>query len=192
MKKKLNKKNIGILIAILVLLVILIIVNFAMSYLKKKESTPEHEKYGYETMPVQNPKEEYIPEKAIKYSNLGVLTDLKGELPTSTVVKIVREVFVEEIPQILEKVNGYNQTQLKDYYNQNAEDIIDDCRVATEQDFIKMVTTFSVLTSDLTKDFSTCEFKNDEDLGLKFSYENGESVECKIIGENSNLITFEF
>lgn len=192
MKKKLNKKNVIILIAILILFIILIVISFAKSYLEKNESTPEHENYGYDTMPAQNPTEEYVSEKTIKYSNLGVLTDLKGELPTSTVVKIVREVFVEEIPQILEKVEGYNQTQLKDYYNKNTEDILNNCRIATEQDFISMITTFSALTSDLTEDFSTCEFTKDEALGLKFSYENGESVECKIIGENSNLITFEF
>lgn len=191
---KKDDKKIKLLILILILLVLVFIIKFAISYIENyDEAKKEQENYGYETMPVyQTTEENYVPEKTIKYSNIRVLKDLKGELPSSTVITKVRTVFVEEIPPVIKEVGTYSSAKLKSYYAENKNDIRENLRIDNEESFLNMVEKFSKITCDLQKDFAACEFTNDENLGLKFSYENGEVIECKIVGENSNTITFDF
>lgn len=188
------RKKKKIIILIIVLAVVLFVLIGINSYLKNYDSAEKaQEKYGYQTMPVyKGAIENNESEKTIKYTNIEALQNLKGEFPTSTVIKKIKAVFVDEIPTVLEEVKDYNNSKLKEYYTKNAKDIKIKLLIVNEEDFINMVKKFSELKSDIKKDYSSCEFVVGNPLSFKFSYENAETIECKIIGDNSNTITFEF
>ena len=192
MKKK------KILIILAVLFVVVLILNGILSYVEKNDKTEKENEHkgAFNTEIVsmyENPEdEEYVEEKTIKNSNISVLQDLKGGLPTSTVISKVKTVFVDNIPKVVEEIKGLNESKLKEYYAKNETSIKTNLRIDTEDSFINMAKKFSTMTSNLKTDYKACDFTSEDGLGFTFSYENGEEVKCKIIGENANTVMFEF
>ena len=191
-----KNKKLKIVIFLVVLFIIVLILNGMLSYIEKNDVKVDEHKGAFNTEIVpmyENPNDEkYVEEKTIKNSNISVLQDLKGGMPTSTVISKVKSVFVDELPKVLDEIKGFNDSKLKEYYAKNETNIRTVLRIDTEESFLNMAKEYSAMTSDFKTDYKACDFINEDGLGFTFSYENGEEVKCKIIGENANTVMFEF
>lgn len=191
-----KNKKLRIVIILVVLFIIILILNGMLSYMEKNEVEEDKHKgaFNSEIVPMyKNPNdEEYVEEKNVKNSNITVLQDLKGGLPISTVISKVNTVFVDNLPKVLEEIDGFNDSKLKEYYAKNETSIRTNLRIDTEKSFLNMAKKFSTMTSNFKTDYKACDFTDEDGLGFTFSYENGEEVKCKIIGENANTVMFEF
>lgn len=198
--KKNNKKNNNIILIALVILFVILAILFIVQYILEKTSNVDpvekaKQDYGYETMGVyKDPQVEAELEsvKNLQYENIMILRELKGELPTSTVVNKVKKAFVEAIPEVLEETEDMSEQELIKYYTDNEFDIQNDIRIDNQKSFLNMISKFKTLTCDVSKDYDTCRFSEGDTLTLTLSYENGETIECKILGEIANTIIFEF
>ena len=191
--QKNNNKNKLIFILLFLLILIFIILVFINELENHEASHKAIEEYGYETMGAYNyTKFTEESEKSINYKNISVLQTLRGELPVGTITKQIKLVFVTNIPDVLQKTKKMSNEELSNYYFDNVTLIENNLRINSESSFLNMISKFRKLTSDLTEDYQSCEFLKDDNLKLIFSYDNGESIECYIIGEKADEIIFEF
>lgn len=192
MKKKSENKKIKLLILIFILLVVLFVLIGLISYLENYDPAVEAQKdYGYESQPVAK-EEEYVEPKTLRIANSEVLQNLKGGLPVTTVTSKVKYVFTEAIPAVMKDIKGLKEAELKKYYADNKVNIKVNLKIDSEENFLNFAKKCSKITCDFAKDYKSCEFTNNDGLGLIFSYENGETIECKLVGENVNTLMYEF
>lgn len=191
-----DTKRIKILIILVILLVIISIMKFIIQKYNSTDTLINKDGYanwGISEDSQEAPSIENIEEnKKIKFENTTILKELKGQLQITTVTEKVEKAFLEYIPKMLDKTEDMSDDKLSKYYNDNSLEIRYNLYIDNEKSFLNMIEKFENVTSNLTKDYKCCEFSDDDELKLVFSYENGETVECKITGENANTIIFEF
>lgn len=185
-----DNKRIKLLVTLLILLVIMTIMKFVI---QKYESIDKFKnKDGYSNWGISEDPQEIKDENGIEFKNSIVLKELKGELQISTVTEKVEKAFLESIPKVLEETEDMSDYKLSKYYNDNSLEIRYNLYIDNEKSFLNMVEKFRNVTSNLTKDYESCKFLDEDVLKLVFSYKNGEKVECNITGDNANTVIFEF
>lgn len=191
-----DTKRIKILIALVILLVIISIMQFIIQKYNSRDRLMHKDGYanwGISEDSQEAPSIEDIEaNKKIEFENTTILKDLKGALQITTVTEKVEKAFLESIPKVLEETEDMSDDKLSKYYNDNSLEIRYNLYIDNEKSFLNMIEKFENVTSNLTKDYKSCKFSDEDELKLVFSYENGETVECKITGENANLVMFEF
>ena len=190
MRKNIKSK---LLIVLFILLAILLILIAIVKYFDPDKKVIRD--YGYETMSVYRDPEiqkELDKEKTIRYENISVLQNLIGETPVSTTTKRVKEVFLNNIPNVIKETNDMSDEELTNYFNDNKTEISKKLSVDNETSFLNMISKFRELKSDLFEDCTACKFIDDNGLGVVVYYANEEIIECNIIGNNAECILFEF
>ena len=98
--------------AIVILIVVLMIIGLFIIYLSP-EST--RNRYKYEVMSVYKPENYVEPEQTnvFKVTNMELLNNFKGNLPVSTGVAELRELYTEIVPHYLKQIEGMDQNSIK-------------------------------------------------------------------------------
>ncbi len=184
--KKLKKMILICIVIIVILLGVLLVIKIV------KSPKIAQKIYGYENMGVYK-EADIKSEKNLEYINISVFSNFNGELPTSTMTKKIKNIFIDEIPKVIKDVENLNKQQLKSYYEDNLKKIQNNIKISTYEDFENMIDKFSNLDIDLTTDYKSCEFiQESESIKVKLTYENGDSIVGNIVGNSiSNfLLTF--
>lgn len=188
-----DNKKIKLLVTILILLLCITIIKFIIQRIENYDPIVEEMKdYGYENLGISQDPQSDQEEKQIEFTNITVLKELKGNLQISTVMEKVEKTFIEGIPEILEETEDMSKAELLAYYADNSLLIKDNLNVDNEASFLNMIEKFSNLKCNVSVDYKSCEFLDDGNLKLVFSYENQETIKCNLVGEHANLIMFEF
>lgn len=148
--------------------------------------------YGYENMGVYK-ETDVESEKNLEYINISVFSEFYGELPTSTMTKNIKNIFIKEIPKVIKDVQSLDKQELNSYYENNVKKIQNNLKIYTYEDFKTMIDKFSSLDIDLTVDYKSCEFiQESESIKVKLTYENGDFIICNIIGNSTNKFVLKF
>lgn len=186
--RKNQKRLLIILLILLVLLVLLVVIVNKISNMNKARLD-----YGYEVMGVKkDPEIEKKLDKSIAYKNISVLQELDGELPVSTVTNKIKQTFLTYIPDTIDDTRNMTKEELISYFDNNKIEIRKNLKIDNEDSFLNMIENFRQLNSDLKTEYESCSFSRDENIKLEFSYTNGETIECEVIGTNANTIMFQF
>lgn len=185
-----NKKRILLILIILVIILILTLV-FIKIYNTQEMA---QKRYGYEIQAIyKDENEEIIEEKNIRFINVEALMGFKGELPVSTMTKRIKQVFLEKIPDYIEKTKNFTAEEIATYYDNNPRQIAIDLNIIEKESFINMIEGIMSVKSDLKTEFETCEFqKGTENVFVKFTYLNNEVIEFEIVGNSSKNFSLNF
>lgn len=179
---------------LILICVIIISILFAIIYIIKisNNSRVARKLYGYNNMGVY--KEPSIElEKNLEYINISVFSNFKGELPTSTMTKCIKDIFISEIPKVINEVQNLNEKTINTYYEENSRKIEDNLKIHTLEDFENLVDKFTKLDIDLQTDYKSCEFiQEQEHIKVEFTYENASKVTCYIEGNSTTNFELKF
>lgn len=177
-KTKVIKKIIFILLFVLVVFGVVLVILKSNIYAKIAQKN-----YGYEIMGVyKDPQLEYEESKELEYKNIGLLQSFTGELPVSSTTSTIKEIFLEKIPAVLEKVENLSVNDLTEYYSKNSYSIRRNLRIENEESFTNMINKVNDIKCNLKRDYKICEFIEEENyIKVNFIYETMENVECHII-----------
>jgi flagellar basal body-associated protein FliL len=179
-----------IAISIVVLVVVLMIVGLFIIYLSP-EST--RNRYQYEVMSVYRPEDYVEPENnEIKFTNIELLGEFKGNLPVSSGITELREVFTERVPYYLNLTKDMNQDALIKYYNDNVEKISNDLHVETSDSFLNMIKEFKEIDCDIATNIKQCNLSDSDKIDITIEFNNDKKVTCKMTGNYISTFKLEY
>lgn len=177
--------------AIVILIVVLMIIGLFIIYLSP-EST--RNRYKYEVMSVYKPENYVEPEQTnvFKVTNMELLNNFKGNLPVSTGVAELRELYTEIVPHYLKQVEGMDRNSIKNYYNENYEVIEDDLHIDNVDSFLKMIEKFNDVKCDIASNIKQCNLVDNGKIEIIILFNNDQTVTCKMSGNYITTFKLEY
>ena len=177
--------------AIVILIVILMIIGLFIIYLSPEAT---RNRYQYEVMSVYKPENYVEPEQtnAFKVTNMELLSGFKGNLPVSTGVARLRELFTEIVPHYLKQTENMDQDSLKTYYNENYEVIEADLHIKDADSFLKMIEKFNDITCDIATSINQCNLVDNGKIEITLLFNNDQTITCKMSGNYISTFKLEY
>ena len=191
-KKERNFKN-TIPVVVITLVIILMIFGVLALYLSPESSK---NRYKYEVMGVYKPENYVEPEtvtKSIKFVNAEELNNFRGNLPVSTGMKTIKLLLTDIIPVYLEKTKDLSKDELKIYYANNANVILNELHISSESSFVNMIEKFRNIDLELNvENIDRCELSYDMSVKLLIVFKNNHSIEVDMLGKTIETFYLEY
>lgn len=117
---------------------------------------------------------------SLKYTNISNLYIFSGdEINQIEIAKEFENIFENEIPKIFENTKSFDEIQIREYYNQNIDNIENTFFSIDEENFLKLVLKLKTMKCNLNHDYQICDFKLEDDnlsVNIICSYNDGEKI----------------
>lgn len=185
--KKISKL-IKIMIILLIICSLILIILKNINVIKSKFIKPK-----YEIMKPQDYEEKMKELNGPKYKKVEVLKKFKGELPIGTITKRITDIVCNKWPEILVTTNEFSESDIKEYYLKNKENILVNFRINEINSFIQLIDKLKNINCNIKDECKYIEFEEEETYILvKVIYENEQEIEIKLKGEYASNFSIEF
>ena len=131
--------------------------------------------------------------ESIKFVNAEELNNFRGNLPVSTGMKTIKLLLTDIIPVYLEKTKDLSKDELKIYYANNANVILNELHISSESSFVNMIEKFRNIDLELNvENIDRCELSYDMSVKLLIVFKNNHSIEVDMLGKTIETFYLEY